>query len=85
MKKITEEETKKKERKMHKKLEPGAIFGDLSLVSTKKWRHSTVFALEEAAVIGFLTHQIGKMIKVIISYYWHTKIGIEYTRWIHWT
>lgn len=61
-------EGKKKERKVFKRYGPGTIFGELSQLTKRKWRRSTVFALEESALIGFSNNQIARLIKVTYNY-----------------
>lgn len=45
----------------------GSLFGDLSILVNKKWRHTTVFALEKSQVIVFSNNQISRLVKVIIK------------------
>ena len=55
---VEESETKKI-------LTPGSIFGDLSIITQKKWRHCIIYALEESALLKFSNHQINRIVKVI--------------------
>ncbi len=43
---------------------PGALFGELTPITQKKWRHSTVFALEKTSLLVFNNYQISKIVKV---------------------
>lgn len=59
---INEMEANKGGRKTFK---PGDLFGDLTLITQKKWRHSNVYALEESSVLMFNNSYINKIIKVL--------------------
>ena len=43
---------------------PCSLFGDLLIITQKKWRNATVFALEKSSVIVFSSNHISKIIKV---------------------
>jgi len=60
-------ESKKTAVKPKKLLHPGAIFGELSLITQKKWRHANIYALEESSIISFSNLQINKIVKVIFD------------------
>ena len=49
--------------KKKKMLVPGSLFGELTQITGKKWKHATVFALESCSVIVF-SSQINKILKV---------------------
>ena len=42
----------------------GTLFGELSNVRQKKWRHAFIFALEPSLVIEFPNNQINRIINV---------------------
>ena len=46
---------------------PGIIFGELTLLVPKKWRHATIFALESSSLLSFSNYQISKIIKELTS------------------
>ncbi len=59
-----EEEKRPTGGKSRKLLRPGTIFGELTVIMQKKWRHVTIFALEDASVISFSNSQISRIVKV---------------------
>ncbi len=46
----------------------GSIFGELSILTQKKWRSGSVFALEDSSVIVFTVAQVTKIIRVSDKY-----------------
>lgn len=42
---------------------PGALFGELTHITQKKWRHSTVFALEPTTLLVFNNMQLSRVLK----------------------
>jgi CRP-like cAMP-binding protein len=42
---------------------PGALFGELTLINQKKWRHATIFALEPSVLLMFNNNNINRAIK----------------------
>ena len=46
-------------------LNPGSIFGELILITQKKWRHADIYALEQSTILGFSNNYLNKLLKVI--------------------
>jgi len=67
--------TKVEENQRRKIYKPGDLFGDLTLITHKKWRHANVHALENSSVLVFNNAHINKIIKVDYDKY---KVGIEF-------
>jgi len=66
---------KVEENQRRKIYKPGDLFGDLTLITCKKWRHANVRALEDSSVLVFNNAYINKIIKVDYDKY---KVGIEF-------
>eukprot|EP00831_Metopus_contortus_P063604 TRINITY_DN5616_c0_g1_i4.p1 TRINITY_DN5616_c0_g1~~TRINITY_DN5616_c0_g1_i4.p1 ORF type:complete len:400 (+),score=65.19 TRINITY_DN5616_c0_g1_i4:203-1402(+) len=45
----------------------GDLFGDMTIITQKKWRNAKVFALEKTVLISFPTNQINRIIKEVSS------------------
>jgi len=50
-----------------KTFQSGSLLGDLSIVTQRKWKHATVFALTHSFVLVFNNQQIQKIIKELSS------------------
>ena len=58
------QEAKKSPTKGKRQLTPGAMFGELTFIMQKKWRHANIYALEESSLIAFSNYQINRITKV---------------------
>jgi len=54
-----------KETDKQKLVTAGAIFGDLTLITHKRWKPANVYALEESSILKFPNQQINRIIKVL--------------------
>lgn len=63
-----------KETDKQKFLTPGKIFGELSLLTHKRWRPANIYALEDSSVLKFSNQQINRIIKVCLL----SRLGTEH-------